>query len=97
MNKLSDVKVPEDALLKKGYAAKDLLGQTFTVTEVEKLESDKGEYIMCVVEGDDIEAGKNLVTGSTNVMARLLAAKDQNLLPIQVTMVKLGTNAFDIV
>lgn len=96
-NRISDVKVAESDLLKKGYAAKDLLGITFTVTEVTDQKGDQGDYVTCKVEGADLEDGKPLVTGATNVMARLKAAREQNLLPVQVTMVKLGGNAFDIV
>lgn len=97
MNSLNDVKVPEDALLKKGYAAKDLLGQTFTVTGVSEASGDNGDYIICSIEGDGLEEGRNFVTGAQNVVARLLAAKAQDKLPVQVTVVKLGGNAFDIV
>ena len=97
MNTLKDIKVPEDALLKKGYAAKDLLGQTFSVTKVEDMQGDMGDYITCAIEGDGLEEGRQLVTGANNVMAKLKAARDQNMLPVSVTMVKLGGNAFDIV
>lgn len=97
MNKLSDVKVPQEDLLKKGYSAKDLLGQTINVTGLEEAEGDSGAYIICAVEGEGLEEGRNFVTGATNIMARLKAAKAQNLLPITGTIVKLGGNAFDIV
>ena len=97
MNTLNDVKVSEDKLLKKGYSVKDLLGRVITVTGVSEASGDNGEYVICSIEGDDLEEGRNLVTGAQNVMARLLAAKEQDKLPVTCTVVKLGGNAFDIV
>lgn len=96
MNKLSDVKVEDSSLLQKGYNAKDLLGRTFTVESIDEKIGDNGPYLIAKISGTDIESDKTFTTGATNIVARLSAAKEQNLLPVEVTIVKLGANAYDV-
>lgn len=96
MFKLSDVPVAESELLQKGYNAKDLLGSTFVVNSVAEQEGDMGPYITCEITGEGLDEGRNFTTGAHNIVARLLEAKKGGKLPIQVTVVKLSGNAFDI-
>lgn len=96
MAKLSDVKVDETQLLKKGYSTKDLVGVRFTVEAVDVIEGDNGEYLTCRITGSNIESNKPFNTGAQNVVVKLKAAKEQNMLPVEVTIVKLGANAYDI-
>lgn len=96
MHKMSEVKFDESLLLKKGYNAKDLIGETFVVNDVTVVTGDNGDYITCDIFGDKLEPGKPLNTGAQNISVKLLAAKREGLLPLEVTVVKLGGNALDI-
>lgn len=97
VNKLSDVSVDESQLLQKGYSTKDLVDRTFTITAIREVEGDSGPYLSCDIEGEGLEPGKPFNTGSHNIVLRLKAAVAQNLLPVEVKVVKLGGNAFDII
>lgn len=96
MNKIGDVQVAESELLQKSYNAKDLLGQTFVVNDFSVLKGDNGDYIKADITGDNLEAGKPFSTGAHNICVKLHNAKEQGLLPVEVTVIKLGGNAFDI-
>ena len=96
MHKLSDVSIDSSKLLKKGYNAMDLVGRVITVHDVSVVKGEKDDYISCVISGDDIEEGKPLNTGSHNISVKLLSAKEQDKLPVEVTIGYLGGNALDI-
>lgn len=93
---LKDVQVDETRLLKKGYSTKDLVDSMITINDFSEVDGDSGSYLTCRIVGAGLEDGKPFNTGSQNIVEKLKAAKSQGKLPIQVKVVKLGGNAFDI-
>lgn len=96
-HKVSEVKVDEGVLLHKGYSAAELVGKTFLIETIFTQDGQMGEYLTCKISGSGIDEKKSFITGAKNIVARLNAAEEQDLLPLEVKIVKLGTNAFDIV
>lgn len=92
--KVKDIAVDQDDLLSKGYGAIDLVGKTFIIEKVSFMKGEMGKYVICSIEGDDLEHDK-FSTGAQNIVARLKAADEADMFPLQCTIVKKG-NSFDI-
>lgn len=94
-HKLSEININKDELLSKGYRAEELIGKTFEILEVTFVNGDQNEYMVCKIKGEGLEDGRNFTTGSNNILVRVHAAINQGLLPLEVTVIKIG-NAYDI-
>ena len=94
-HKLNEVRVEKDELLSRGYRADELVGKTFEIEEVTFVNGDQNEYMVCKIKGEGLEEGRNFTTGAHNIVARVRAAISQGLLPLEVTITKIG-NAFDV-
>jgi hypothetical protein len=95
MNKISDLNLENADLIEKSYRASDLVGKTFSVMDFEVLTGDTGQYLKIKISGNEVDGEKSLLTGAKNIVEKLRLAKEQNLLPLKATLVKIG-RAFDL-
>ena len=90
-HKLNEVDLNDVNLLERGLNCEELVGKKVIVKGYEIKTGNNGDYLSIEIEN----SVKNWITGAHNIMAKLIAADKQGLLPLECKVKKIG-NAFDI-